>query len=76
MLEDLNSDASDWEFDHLAGGHDKVHTLKDLESKIEDLEKERVTYLKSMLWDYANEISSSCVEDDQVCDDASRMNYD
>ncbi|KAF9962711.1 Proline-serine-threonine phosphatase-interacting protein 2 [Mortierella alpina] len=36
--------------------------------KFQLLEEQRVDYLRTTLWNYANIISSTCVADDEVCD--------
>lgn len=36
--------------------------------KLERLEEERLTFMKSNLWAYANALSSACVADDEACE--------
>lgn len=36
--------------------------------KLERLEEERLTFMKSNLWAYANSLSSACVADDEACE--------
>ncbi|ODQ65726.1 hypothetical protein NADFUDRAFT_51010 [Nadsonia fulvescens var. elongata DSM 6958] len=37
--------------------------------KFQDLEEERLSFLKSNLWAYTNIVSTVCVSDDEVCED-------
>jgi len=36
--------------------------------KLQDLEEERIDFLKSNLWTYANIMSTVCVADDETCE--------
>jgi len=36
--------------------------------KFQDLEEERIDFLKSNLWTYANIMSTVCVSDDETCE--------